>query len=119
MTVHDGTARTADDGVEARLRSWIRELCDNPPMVDELTVDDLSTPCGRASLLTAALVHRRNKSPDVIAADLRSDLAEADLLARVRLKLMIGDLSEIDFRSIHDVSRARAEGGDPRYKAVA
>ena len=107
------------DPVEARMRSWIAELCDDPPLVDQLTVDDLSTDCGRASLLRAALVHRRSKQPDVIAEDLRRQLVEDDLLVALRLRQMSGDLSELPWLRIHDVSRARAEAGDPRYRRRA
>jgi hypothetical protein len=63
-------------------------------LVDQLDVDDLSTDCGRASLLRAALVQLRSKQADVIEADLRRDLAADDLLVLARVRLASYDVSD-------------------------
>jgi hypothetical protein len=69
-----------------------------------------------AAVVRAAECWRLDSEPDAV----RRRIAEDDLLAAVRIRLMSHDLSEIDWSRILEVNRARRESGDFRYrKAVA
>jgi len=65
-----------------------------------------------ASVVRAAECWRLEGEPEAI----RRRLADDDLLVRLRLRHMIGDLSGWPFQRHHEIARSRAEWGDPRYR---
>jgi hypothetical protein len=81
------------DPVESYLRRLVAG-CADPPLVDQLTADDLGTPCGTASIARAALCWWRDGLPDQIAERLREELADADHLARWRTRQAVAELEE-------------------------
>jgi hypothetical protein len=89
------TTEVASSSVPDYLRSLIAS-CDDPPLIDELTADDLGTARATASIARAALCWLREKQDDAIAVRLRHELAEADWLTAWRLRRLSGDLSEAE-----------------------
>ena len=74
---------------------------------------DRRDPRSIAAVAVAALAWFLEKhDPD----RLRQRLLEDDLLVRVRIKHMIGDLAELPWSRIHEVNEARRDGGDRRYR---
>jgi hypothetical protein len=76
---------TGADPVEGYLRELVAR-CADPPLIDQLSADDLRTPCGTASIARAALRWLLDKRPDVIAEQLRRQLAGDDWLVRYRVR---------------------------------
>jgi hypothetical protein len=93
--------------VETYLRSLVA-MCIDPPLVDELTVDDIGTARGTASIARAALCWLREKQDDVLKARLHQELAESDRLVIARLGSAHDDVrGDADWSRIFDVVQAR------------
>jgi len=114
-----GILPAARDTVEQYLRDLVDRGGADVPLIDQLVESDLGTPRATASIARAALSVLRAKSPDVIRADLVRDLAEDDLLARVRIKAMIGDLGGAPWQRLGETNTARRLAGDFRYRKGA
>jgi hypothetical protein len=84
-TSSPSVSRTAH--IEAYLCDLIARCAESIPLIDELSADDLDTPRGTASIARAALAHLLDGQPEAIQARLRDELANADLIARWRIRM--------------------------------
>ena len=91
-TVTTGSPRTA---VESYLRELV-DLCDDPPLIGDLTAEDLGTPRGTASIARAALAWYREGQEEQLRERLEQDLQDDDFLVAWRLRRMSGDLAEAE-----------------------